>query len=77
MFYANRDDPKADFFETYDINCAIYWQDKDEDGSGLSFSVAIHHLFQPGCEPTNDWGRPIGEPCPIDDEDDGDDEIQE
>ncbi|KAE9377720.1 hypothetical protein N431DRAFT_434865 [Stipitochalara longipes BDJ] len=61
---AERDDPDAIFEEAMSADGRISWSYEDESGDGTQLRIENCIVNAPGSVPAQDWGRPIGEPCP-------------
>jgi hypothetical protein len=63
-YYAERDDPDADFDEGMSADGGIWYDYKDDKGNGSEVKVLKKEVKGPGSEKVNNWGRDIGVPCP-------------
>jgi hypothetical protein len=63
-YYAERDDPDADFDEGMSADGGIWYDYKDDEVNGSEVKVLKKEVKGPGSEEVNDWGRDIGVPCP-------------
>jgi hypothetical protein len=61
---AERDDPDALFSEDLSPDGRISWAYEDDQGYGTKIRIEKCVINAPGSVPAQDWGRPIGEPCP-------------
>jgi hypothetical protein len=61
---AERDDPDALFSEDLSPDGRISWTYEDEKGYGTEIRIEKCVINAPGSIPAQDWGRPIGAPCP-------------
>lgn len=64
MIAAERDHPDANFFERTTDDGRISWEYLDDGDEGVEVSIEKCVIKAAGSEPVNDWGRPIGAPCP-------------
>ncbi len=62
--YAERDDPDAFFTEEMTLDGRISWTYEDDDEYERNVWVERFVINIPGSVPAQDWGRPIGAPCP-------------
>jgi hypothetical protein len=61
---AERDDPYALFTEEMSTDGRISWTYEDENRCGTEVRIEKCVINAPGSVPVKDWGRPIGAPCP-------------
>jgi hypothetical protein len=62
--YAERDDPDALFTEEMTLDGRISWTYEDDEEYERQVWVERFVINTPGSVPAQDWGRPIGAPCP-------------
>jgi len=62
--YAERDDPDALFTERMSPDGRISWSYEDEDQLERDVTIEKCLINVPGSVPAQNWGRPIGAPCP-------------